>query len=142
MASIASSEIEQHDQGQVNRGLRWPFQHPLTWEQQKFTMGKKQHNGMGSHWEILGLLFSLSLFYLFGYWLLPLNWQSCVHPEYKETLQVISNKRHYLGKVLNETGAHSPVQQRLALSEEGAKARKWDQRRVLPEHISVSGKQY
>lgn len=72
MASIASSETQQHDQGQVSRGLSWPSQHPLAWEQQRCTMGEEQQSRTGTLWEALGLLFCLPLFCLFGCWLLPL----------------------------------------------------------------------
>lgn len=156
MASIASSETQQHDQGQVSSGLSWPSQHPLAWEQQRCTMGEEQQSRMGT----LGNpgLAVLSFFVLFV-WVLVVasvwnwqpcvqlvvasvwTWQPCVHHEHKETWQVISNKRHCLGKALNETGVNFPVQQRLALSGKGAKARKWAQRRSLPEYLYVSVQQ-
>lgn len=143
MASIASSETQRYDLSKFMKGshlLTWPSQHPSAWEQQKCTMGEEQQSRMGTLWETLGLLFCLG----FGCWVLVIvfvNWQSCVHHEYKETWQVI-NKRHYLGKTLNEIGVHFPVQQRLAFSGKEAKARKWAQRRFLPECLYVSAQQY
>ena len=68
------------------------------------------------------------------------NLQPCVYHEYTETLELTSIKRHYSGKALSSgAGAHSPVQQRCALTGEGAKSRKWVQRRVLPEGLYASG---
>lgn len=91
-------------------------------------MGEEQQSVMGETggilWEAPGVLFCLALFCLFEFIFASLSWQPYVYHEYKETLELISIKRHY--------SAHSPPQHKFALSEGGIRARKWVLRWVLP----------